>query len=424
MKFKDFWKQLYKAKDDIKWITVRGRHIPIKEGQDVEDAIGEAFAGGKKKPAESQGANLYHGTSSESASTIRREGLKGELISLSEDRRTASKYAEAQQGEVVEIKRSALKLPDIQTEKGYQFQRKLQDYYKKNGLDKFEEYLKKNKENFAEQGYDAVYFPDENVSSIYVLRDIKPDEIIQATEESKPITHPKVAKPKAGSDWTGIIGLDKIKEDKRWAELTSDWGKSQIDKLKNDMKAGKEIEPIKVIPEKQKDGKYKYVIVDGQHRYNAAKEMGYSHIGVEIMGEEPGKKPRTFKSWWISKKMTPSEVQSAQGDIRAAFEDKKPARGIIGALQTKYPAKLPEKWQAERVFRTEAKKIESDAIKEDAEVMEIDKFQIILSPDPCPLCRSVTGDGDRIFDKSQLSIKGREIPPIHPNCRCILLPLV
>lgn len=39
--------------DDIEWITVRGRHIPIKKGQSKEDAIKEAFSdkgeGGQEK---------------------------------------------------------------------------------------------------------------------------------------------------------------------------------------------------------------------------------------------------------------------------------------------------------------------------------------------------------------------------------------
>jgi hypothetical protein len=58
--FNKFWRGLYKAKDnvggDIQWITVHGRHIPIKAGQSRKDAIAQAFhQSGHGKPAGDDG---------------------------------------------------------------------------------------------------------------------------------------------------------------------------------------------------------------------------------------------------------------------------------------------------------------------------------------------------------------------------------
>jgi len=122
--------------------------------------------------------------------------------------------------------------------------------------------------------------------------------------------------------------------------------------------------------------------------------------------------------------MTPGQLQEAQDTMGHLEAQKTPAREIIERLQSDFPAQLPKKWHAERVFRTEAKKVESEEIKEDAEVLGIEKFRIELSPNPCLACRIFAGGGRRVFSKGELIHEGRAAPPVHPNCRCVLIPLI
>lgn len=67
MRYNLYRNMVMDKEDDVEWITVRGRHIPIKKGQSKEDAINEAFGnkeeGGQKKLDKGEsGGKVYKNT--------------------------------------------------------------------------------------------------------------------------------------------------------------------------------------------------------------------------------------------------------------------------------------------------------------------------------------------------------------------------
>ncbi len=125
-----------------------------------------------------------------------------------------------------------------------------------------------------------------------------------------------------------------------------------------------------------------------------------------------------FKTFWKTTNAPLSETEIDElGNKIEQFEDKRvPSSKIISWLQNAKPSKLGEKWKAERVWRTESKKIESEAIVDDADELGYTKFRISLAPDACELCRKLAGNGEKIFDSSELTKDGTPIIPHHPNC--------
>lgn len=136
-----------------------------------------------------------------------------------------------------------------------------------------------------------------------------------------------------------------------------------------------------------------------------------------------------FKDFWkiqggyvIEKAaLTASELKSVQKTIAELQAKRLPSSKIIAHLQT-INKKLAEQWKAERAYWTEVKRSESDSIKSAGDDLDVEKYRIILSPNPCPICKAFADGGRRRFTMRQLVYKGREAPPVHPNCFCILLP--
>ena len=93
----------------------------------------------------------------------------------------------------------------------------------------------------------------------------------------------------------------------------------------------------------------------------------------------------------------------------------KSASVIIKHLQS-YNEKLSEYYKAKRAFDTENKAIQTNSVMDSADELGIDKFQCILSPNACDLCRQKTANGDRIFRESDLTKAGYgHKPPFHAN---------
>ncbi len=85
--------------------------------------------------------------------------------------------------------------------------------------------------------------------------------------------------------------------------------------------------------------------------------------------------------------------------------------------------RLSEKWKAERVVATEEKRSESLSILDSSRALGAKKYRIVINPDACELCRSLTEEGTRIFEEDELYYKGHRIPPFHPFCYCLLNPI-
>jgi hypothetical protein len=132
-----------------------------------------------------------------------------------------------------------------------------------------------------------------------------------------------------------------------------------------------------------------------------------------------------FKRFWKTTNAPLSETEVEElGNKIEQLEDKgTPASKIISWLQNHKPSKLGEKWKAERVWRTESKKIESSEIIDDAGEIGFTKFRISIAPDACELCRKLSGNGEKVFDASELVKDGVPIIPHHPNCQCIIVPV-
>jgi len=78
--------------------------------------------------------------------------------------------------------------------------------------------------------------------------------------------------------------------------------------------------------------------------------------------------------------------------------------------------KLDEKWKAERVYRTETKKIETEKILEASDKFKIKHFKIFAEKDACKNCKALEG---KVF--SQKDIEKAGLVPHHPNCSCKIL---
>lgn len=136
-----------------------------------------------------------------------------------------------------------------------------------------------------------------------------------------------------------------------------------------------------------------------------------------------------FKAFWknevrFEKKLTTDELGQVRNQIKELQQKGKISSKIIAALQEKFPAKLGEQWEAERAYWTEVKRLEMDKIKDDAESLGLKKFRIQPNTGACDICLKFSQNGSKIFTESQLTVKGRPVPPVHPQCFCLLLPVV
>lgn len=123
-----------------------------------------------------------------------------------------------------------------------------------------------------------------------------------------------------------------------------------------------------------------------------------------------------------SDNLSDKEITEARALIALYNKRHRTATQIIKALQRKF-GKLASKPDAARVFWTETKKADTDAVQSMATEYGFDKFKIILSPSACAVCRKKTDNGTKIFKNSELNKSGYgHKPPFHPNCYCILVP--
>lgn len=95
---------------------------------------------------------------------------------------------------------------------------------------------------------------------------------------------------------------------------------------------------------------------------------------------------------------------------------------IVTSLQ-RFNPKLSEKWKAQRAYWTEVKQRDTKIVGKAIEELDIEKFKVVLSPDPCPICVKKTNNGTKIFKSSDIQKGGYgHVPPFHPNCYCIVIP--
>jgi len=153
-------------------------------------------------------------------------------------------------------------------------------------------------------------------------------------------------------------------------------------------------------------------------------QQGHAHGGQEVQH-------KSFKDFWKNAHaatfektaLTKSEILEVQDRITKLQSKGLPSSKIITALQKLNP-KLSERWKAERAYWTEVKKDDTDTVGEAGDDLGISKYKVILSPNACPTCVHKTSDGSKIFKNSDLEKSGYgHVPPFHPNCYCILIPV-
>jgi hypothetical protein len=141
----------------------------------------------------------------------------------------------------------------------------------------------------------------------------------------------------------------------------------------------------------------------------------------------------TFKEFWkanndleiFEKKasLTKSEIIEIQDKISQLQKKGYPSSKIITALQ-KFNSKLVDRWKAERAYWTEVKSIDSQIVGDAGDDLGISKYKVILSPNACEICRNKSEDGRKIFKSTDIEKSGYgHVPPFHPNCYCILIPI-
>ena len=122
--------------------------------------------------------------------------------------------------------------------------------------------------------------------------------------------------------------------------------------------------------------------------------------------------------------LTKAELLDIQDTIYRLQKKGLPSTKIIEALQ-KQNKKIAQRWKAERAFWTESKKFDTQKVGEAGEELEIVKYKVILSPHACEKCRGKSENGRKIFKNSDIAkAEYGHVPPFHPNCYCILIPVV
>jgi hypothetical protein len=121
------------------------------------------------------------------------------------------------------------------------------------------------------------------------------------------------------------------------------------------------------------------------------------------------------------KRLNQRDIHNVRQQVDVLQARGKKDSSIINSLQRR--PKLKEKWEAERAFRTESKRLESIDAKNEAEDRGMDKFYIVLNKDACPACKKLTRNGKRIFTRKEIGKGDTILIPHHPNCKCTLSPV-
>jgi len=121
--------------------------------------------------------------------------------------------------------------------------------------------------------------------------------------------------------------------------------------------------------------------------------------------------------------LTKAEIVAVQNKIAELQSKGFPSSRIIASLQ-KFNGKLSEKWKAERAYWTEVKVDDTQTVAGLGDDIGISKYRVVLSPNACKICREKSQEGSKIFKNSDLEKSGYgHVPPFHPNCYCILIPI-
>ena len=86
----------------------------------------------------------------------------------------------------------------------------------------------------------------------------------------------------------------------------------------------------------------------------------------------------------------------------------------LSEIRSAFPAKIQKQWEAKRVRTTESTRLNSMKFMDTAKKIGQRRYAIehgSSKTGPCELCRS-KGLGNH-------NVSGGDMPPYHPNCRCV-----
>jgi len=119
-------------------------------------------------------------------------------------------------------------------------------------------------------------------------------------------------------------------------------------------------------------------------------------------------------------KLSGAELSDVRDDLKEMEEDGKIYQEKVNSLARRYP-KIKERYRAEQVVRTEEKRIETQEIKDDAETLGVKKFKIMTQSGACEDCIKLS---QKIYTSNEIEKDGVSILPHHPNCLCLLVPIL
>lgn len=121
--------------------------------------------------------------------------------------------------------------------------------------------------------------------------------------------------------------------------------------------------------------------------------------------------------------LTKAELLNIRKTIQILEDKGLPSSKIIEALQ-KMNKKLIQKWRAERAYYTEVKLRDTKIVGKIGEELDIQKYRVVMSPNPCAICKKKSNNGKKLFSNAEIDKSGYgHVPAFHPNCYCILLPV-
>lgn len=132
---------------------------------------------------------------------------------------------------------------------------------------------------------------------------------------------------------------------------------------------------------------------------------------------------KAMESFSKAKRLNKMEIQEVNEAIVRMQKRGLPSSRIITALQKQQP-KLADRYKAERAYWTAVKHDDTQKVGMAGEELDFDKYKVILSPNACTVCIDKTKDGTKIFKNADIEKSGYgHVPPFHPNCYCIMIPL-
>lgn len=78
-------------------------------------------------------------------------------------------------------------------------------------------------------------------------------------------------------------------------------------------------------------------------------------------------------------------------------------------------------YNAKRLVRTEVKRAQSEATKDNYEALGVEEFEFLaFGSSSCEICQALNGKHFKVKDM----LVGENAPPMHPNCRCAVMPWI